>query len=228
MASDWGSAFAGQEVQYTLVLRNTRAPAADGVNDLNNVTISSRMPSNLEVQGATADRSGSDPTVTGNDILYQIASLKPGEGVEIAIRSRIRANVARGTLIVAQSQVQYTGLTQPIFSNIVTVQVVDQAPQATVAPTATPTAPPPTATATATSAPASPIASPQTVQLTPTVGRGTPTSTATAQPPAGGVQPDTEAPLPATNAGVPLAGLILLGLTLLTRTVRLHRSRERI
>jgi hypothetical protein len=38
----------------------------------------------------------------------------------------------------------------------------------------------------------------------------------------------TLVPLPATSTGVPLAGFVLLGLTLMIRTVRLHRAREQI
>jgi len=42
-------------------------------------------------------------------------------------------------------------------------------------------------------------------------------------------QPDgTLAPLPATSTGVPLAGFVMLGLTLIIRMVRLYRERERI
>jgi hypothetical protein len=36
------------------------------------------------------------------------------------------------------------------------------------------------------------------------------------------------APLPATSQGIPISGILLLGLTLLLRTVRLHRAQSRI
>ncbi|HMQ35226.1 MAG TPA: hypothetical protein PKD53_31195, partial [Chloroflexaceae bacterium] len=41
-------------------------------------------------------------------------------------------------------------------------------------------------------------------------------------------QPGPPAPLPETTAGVPLLGILLGGMTLLTRTWRLHRAKERI
>jgi hypothetical protein len=43
-----------------------------------------------------------------------------------------------------------------------------------------------------------------------------------------GATSSRKAPLPATSTGVPLAGLVLLGLTMVVRTVRLHRARERV
>jgi hypothetical protein len=39
---------------------------------------------------------------------------------------------------------------------------------------------------------------------------------------------DESAPLPDTSSGVPMAGVLLLGMTLLVRTVRLHRAKERL
>jgi hypothetical protein len=57
---------------------------------------------------------------------------------------------------------------------------------------------------------------------------GTVTATATPVPPAAGGQSGSQAPLPNTSAGIPFLGVLLLGATLLTRTIRLHRARERI
>jgi hypothetical protein len=48
------------------------------------------------------------------------------------------------------------------------------------------------------------------------------------EPEATVTEEDEEAPLPATSTGVPLAGLVLLGMTLLVRTIRIKRSRERL
>jgi uncharacterized repeat protein (TIGR01451 family) len=232
MASDWGSARPGQEVEYILVLRNERPQDASGVNDLRNVVVNSRMPANLEVQGATADRQG-DPTVNGNDIEYTIDRLQPGEGIEITVRTAIKQDVSRGTLIVSQGQVNYNSLTQPIFSNIVTVQVVDAPapPTNTASPVATPTntvSPVPTETPTNTASPA-PTETP-TQSAAGARGR-LPAGATTVTPtivPAGGAPAGGQADLPATNSGVPLMGFVLLGATLLIRTYRLHRARERI
>jgi len=221
LASDWGSAYPGQQVNFTLVVRNTRPPVADGSSTLRNITVRSTLPTNLEVLGARADR-GVDPTVSGNDVTYTLDQLQPGEGVEITIPTRIRPDVTAGTLIVVQGQLFYAGLAPaPLFSNIVSVQVVGaaQPPTAPIAQQVTPTAAPyppprsPTAARTATSGPTATSA--PTATPLPTI--------ALAPPPA-----PPPAPLPETSAGVPLLGVMLLGGTLLTRTIRLHRARSRL
>jgi uncharacterized repeat protein (TIGR01451 family) len=245
IASDWGSATTNQEVKYTIALQNTRSGAGSG--DLNNLVLRSTLPSNLEVIGATSDRGG-DPQVTGNDIQLQLAALRPGETVEISVRTRIKPNVARGTLIVSQAQANYTGLSLPLFSNVVTVLVVDAAPTSaatTVAQAVTDTPYPGPATTTAQIVATGSVTS---VAATNTVGATTPTSTvggqlnqaatatsavASATPqrtlPTATVAPASpQAPLPNTSTGVPLLGFGLLGLTMLVRTVRLKRARERI
>ena len=223
LASDWGSAYPGQQVNFTLVVRNTRPPVADGSSTLRNITVRSALPTNLEVLGARADR-GVDPTVSGNDVTYTLDQLQPGEGVEITIPTRIRPDVTAGTLIVVQGQLFYAGLAPaPLFSNIVSVQVVGaaQPPTAPIAQQVTPTAAPyppprsPTAARTATSGPTATSA--PTATPLPTI------ASASAPPPA-----PPPAPLPETSAGVPLLGVMLLGGTLLTRTIRLHRARSRL
>ncbi|MFQ3663231.1 MAG: hypothetical protein SNJ69_12645 [Chloroflexaceae bacterium] len=222
LASDWGSAYPGQQVNFTLVVRNTRPPAADGTGTLRNITVRSAMPANLEVLGARADR-GVDPTISGNDVNYTLDQLQPGEGVEITVATRIRPDVTAGTLIVVQGQLFYDGLAPaPLFSNIVSVQVVGaaQPPTAPIAQQVTPTTAPyppprsPTVARTATGAP--------TATSVPTA-TPLPTIAAVAPPPA-----PPPAPLPETSAGVPLLGIMLLGGTLLTRTIRLHRARSRL
>lgn len=226
IASDWGSAYPGQQVNFTIVVRNTRAAAAGGANAVRNVTVTSALPSNVQVIGARADR-GSDPSVAGNDVSYSIAQLQPGEGVEITVATQIRSNVTIGTLLVAQAQLRYEGLAQAAFSNIVSVQVVGNAQ-------------PPTAAAVGGTAVAQ-QASPTTgAYPAPTTGTAVRTATAgTTTTPSAVVQqpsavptavrpPAQPAPLPDTSTGVPLLGIALLGSTLLTRTWRLHRARNRI
>ncbi|MCS6883355.1 MAG: hypothetical protein RMK84_19880 [Oscillochloridaceae bacterium] len=220
LASDWGSAYPGQQVNFTLVVRNTRPPAADGANTLRNLTVRSTLPANLEVLGARADR-GVDPAVSGNDVNYTLDQLQSGEGVEITIPTRVRPDVLAGTLIVVQGQLLYDGLSPaPLFSNIVSVQVVGAVQPPTppiaqqVTPTAVPYPPPrsPTPARTATAAP--------TATSAPTA---TPRPTVAPAPPS-----PPPAPLPETSAGVPFLGIMLLGGTLLTRTIRLHRARSRL
>jgi hypothetical protein len=246
MSSDWGSTFAGDEVQYTIVLRNINPPANDGSNDLNNITIQSTFPPNLEVQGALTDR-GQDPNVAGNTIEFTLSELKPSETVEITIDTRIKPGVERGTLIVTQARATYDDLEQLIYSNIVTVLVVDEFQAATATTTATPAATrraattiTPTGTGVAGGTRAgsptvtgTPLAYPAPTGATPT---SEPLLDTTAEPTAteavagGAAEPeaDAEAPLPATSTGVPMAGILLFGLTLFVRQIRLHRERERI
>jgi hypothetical protein len=143
--------------------------------------------------------------------------------------------VAAGTLLVVQAQANQRDLSRPVFSNISTVLVVGGQQVATA--TATGTRAPatltasvvsPTAGTTATSAPAT-----ATATATPDIvlGGGAPpavTTTPTTTPPAAGGASGGQAPLPNTSAGIPCLGVLLLGATLLTRTIRLHRARERL
>jgi hypothetical protein len=86
--------------------------------------------------------------------------------------------------------------------------------------------------ATATNTPVSitlvPSATPSVVPTA--VPSPTPTSqvvSSQSQPAAGGAG-GAPAPLPATSQGIPISGILLLGLTLLLRTVRIHRAQSRI
>ena len=229
LASDWGSAYAGQDIVFTIVLGNTH-PA----QTVSAVSLRSVMPSNLQVLGANASR-GADPTINGQTVTYLVPDLAPGERVEVTITTRIRSDVAAGTLLVVQAQANQRDLSRPVFSNISTVLVVGGQQIATVTATATrapatltATVVSPTAGTTATSAPAM-----ATATTTPDIvlGGGAPpavTTTPTTTPPAAGGASGGQVPLPNTSAGIPLLGVLLLGATLLTRTIRLHRARERL
>jgi hypothetical protein len=227
LTSDWGSAYADQDIVFTIVLGNTHP-----TQTVSAVNVRSVMPSNLRILSASASR-GTDPTINGQTVSYVAPDLAPGERIEINIATRIRPNVATGTLLVVQAQATYRELNRPVFSNISTVLVVGEQQAATatatlapvVSPTFTTTAVPVTATLTL-----SPVA---TATATPSVVLGSGSSaTATATPSATvvvvGGQTGGTAPLPNTSAGIPFLGVLLLGATLLTRTIRLHRARERI
>jgi uncharacterized repeat protein (TIGR01451 family) len=214
MASDWGSAFAGQEVNYVIAVRNTRTSGA-----MNNLVITSGLPENLTILEAKSARG--DPKVAGNQVTFGLDALGPGEGVEIAIRVKIKDTVAVGTRIVAQAELTYAGLALPARSNLVTVLIVGNAlgpaAQASTATATTTRTAGATATATGTTAPsATPLPT-----NTPSATAAPPTPTAVG--PAGGTTP-----LPNTSSGVPIFGFALLGMTLMVRTVRLHRAQSRI
>lgn len=212
---------------FTIVLGNTH-PA----QTVSAVSLRSVMPSNLQVLGANASR-GADPTINGQTVTYLAPDLAPGERVEVTIATRIRSDVAAGTLLVVQAQANQRDLSRPVFSNISTVLVVGGQQVATATATRAPatltaTVVSPTAGTTATSAPAT-----ATATATPDIvlGGGAPpaaTATLTTTPPAAGGASGGQAPLPNTSAGIPFLGVLLLGATLLTRTIRLHRARERI
>lgn len=207
MASDWGSAFAGQEVNYVIAFRNTQK-----TGDLKNVQIASSLPANLQILGQKSDVG--EPQVQGNLVTLKLAALAPDKGVEIAIRAKIRDNIEAGTRLVSQAEATYDGLVQPLRSNVVTVLIVGS--PGPVAQAATPAS---SATAAATPAPATP-----TSTALPSA-----TLAATSQPVATVAPTSKPAPeLPNTSTGVPISGFALLGLTLLLRTVRLHRSQTRI
>ncbi|HMO56558.1 MAG TPA: hypothetical protein PKC19_04315 [Roseiflexaceae bacterium] len=226
MASDWGSAFRDQELTYVIALINDRP--GDAVRDL---AITSELPANLEVvavkvANADAPAGVSDPQLQGNSIRLGVGELKRGERIEIAITARVRSDVAVGTRIVSQSELSFAGLTLPIYSNIVTVLVVGPPAAAQGVETETPT-PTGTTEPTATGEPNA------TADVTATPdATGTPepkaADQATATPGIVAQAPASSPQLPNTSSGVPLAGFALLGLTLLTRTVRIHRDQTRV
>lgn len=228
LTSDWGSAYADQDIVFTIVLGNTHP-----TQTVSAVNVRSVMPSNLRILSASASR-GTDPTINGQTVSYVAPDLAPGERIEINIATRIRPNVATGTLLVVQAQATYRELNRPVFSNISTVLVVGEqqvaTETATLAPIISPTFTATTVTVTSTpTASAVPTATVTTGTTGVVLGGGTSaTATPSAASPVAGGQTGGTAPLPNTSAGIPFLGVLLLGATLLTRTIRLHRARERI
>ncbi len=225
LTSDWGSAYADQDIVFTIVLGNTHP-----TQTVSAVNVRSVMPSNLRILSASASR-GTDPTINGQTVSYVAPDLAPGERIEINIATRIGPNVATGTLLVVQAQATYRELNRPVFSNISTVLVVGEQQPATATATLAPVISP-TFTATTVTVTSTPTASavPTATATTGVVlGGGTSaTATPSAASPVAGGQTGGTAPLPNTSAGIPFLGVLLLGATLLTRTIRLHRARERI
>jgi hypothetical protein len=227
MQSDWGSAFPKQDVNYVIAAQNTRASG-----DMRDLRISAAMPANLEVLSASASYgtdprfTNVDPAVAGNNVSLKLDNLKPGEQVIIAIKTRVRASVAIGTRIVSQAELTFTGIKLPAYSNIVTVLIVGAAPTQVALVQATTTVTPtlalsmtatPSATATATMT-ATPPPSPTSV----------PAPTALPPASAAGAAAPPRAPLPETSTGVPIFGFVLLGMTMMLRTMRVHRAQSRI
>jgi hypothetical protein len=225
MQSDWGSAFPKQEVNYVIAAQHTR--------DMRNLQIVSTLPANLVVVGASASYGRDpnlkhvDPIVAGNQVSLKLDSLRAGEQVFVTIKTRVQDGVDAGTRIISQAQLTYTGISSAAFSNIVTVLVVGAAPtqvtavqQATIAATAAAQAA--TASATASATMTAVATATETPQPSP-ADTPAPSPTATA-----GTQPPSSAPLPDTSTGVPISGFALLGLTLMLRTVRVHRAQSRI
>jgi hypothetical protein len=222
MQSDWGSAFPSQEINYVIAAQNTRASG-----DMRDLRISAAMPANLDVLSASASYgtdprfTNVDPAVAGNNVSLKLDNLRPGEQVIIAIKTRVKAGVAVGTRIVSQAELTFTGIKLPAYSNIVTVLIVGAAPtQAALlqAASATSTLPPtPSATATA-SVTATPPASPTSA----------PAPSASPPANAAGAAATPRAPLPETSTGVPIFGFVLLGMTMMLRTVRVHRAQSRL
>ncbi len=224
-ASDWGSAYPEQQVGFTFVVQNSRPPESTGANDLVDLQFTGRLPNNLELLGTRANR-GAEPQIGAQEVVHYLERLPPGERLELSITTKIRPQVAAGTLLITQGQLSYAGLAQALFSNIVALEVVSARPPAEAllmqiaaaypepsTPTASP--PPPTATA----PPATLTAIPATV-IAPT-----PSTASLAAPPP---PPAPSTPLPHTQGMLPLVGILLLGSTLFTRTLRLHRARERL
>ena len=207
LGSDWGSAFPEQSLNYTIGARNTKA------DTIRQVVISISLPSNLELTGKPSSDRG-DPELSGNRVTMRLNELAAGQSIEITIPVRIKAGVAVDTRIVAQAEMTFAGLLTPIYSNIVPVLVVGKAGSTTATVQLSATV---QATVQASPQPTSAATVQATVQASP---QPTSPSTAVATP------SDTQ--LPNTSTGIPLSGLALLGMTLMVRTVRLHRAQTRI
>ena len=222
-ASDWGSAYPEQQVGFTFIVQNSRPTEPTGANDLTDLQLTGRLPNNLELLGTSANR-GSDPQLRGQDVVHYLDRLRPGESLELSMMTKIRPQVAAGTLLIAQGQLSYAGLDQARFSNIVAIQVVSARPPAEALLMQIAAAYPEPATPTASPLPPTATAPPPTLTATlvATVAP-TPSTAPLAVPP-----PAQPTPLPQTRGMLPLVGMLLLGSTLFTRTLRLHRARGRL
>jgi uncharacterized repeat protein (TIGR01451 family) len=226
MGSDWGSAFTNQEINYDILFQNTRE---SGV--INNLSIISALPDNLQFVSATggygpdlSTLTSIDPKVLGSEISLTLSELNRGQWVKISIKTKVKDGVATGARIVSQAEATFDGLavpvrTKPVYVLIVGSELGPSLPQIQGAgPSATP-APSPTALPTDT-----PSAVPTAVpSATPT-----PLAVSDLSQPATAGAAVSAAPLPATSQGIPISGVLLLGLTLLLRTVRIHRAQSRI
>jgi hypothetical protein len=243
MQSDWGSAFPDQELTYVIAAQNLHTEG-----ELTDVRIRSQLPNNLEVLGATASYGQDpslvsiDPSVMGNEVVLRLDSFKAGDQAFITINARVKANTQSGSQIISQAELTHSDLMLSNYSNMVSVLVVGNNPiMATAAPTATPD---PLATPTE-EADATPEAT-EEADIAPAGDEATetPEPTATAEEEDGDgasaqnreqpAQPEattpavTDAALPETSAGIPILGFVMLGMTMMLRTVRLHRAQNRI
>jgi hypothetical protein len=230
MQSDWGSAFPKQQVNYVIAAQNIRTEG-----DMRNLRIRTMMPANLEVVSASASY-GVDPAlksvdavVAGNEVSLKLDALKPGEQVFIAIQTRVKEGATIGSQIVSQAELTFTDIKSTAFSNFVSVLVVGAPPtsqvslaQAQITPTATTRPPSPTAAASAT-----PGASPSATSAPSPSPTNAPSPSPT-RAAAGGARPPTSVPLPETSTGVPIFGFAMLGMTMMLRTIRLHRAQSRL
>ncbi len=219
-----------QQVNYVIAAQNIRAEG-----DMRNLRIRSMMPANLEVVSASASY-GIDPAlksvdavVAGNEVSLKLDTLKPGEQVFIAIQTRVKEGATVGSQIVSQAELTFTDIRSMAFSNFVSVLVVGAPPtaqvslaQAQITPTTTTRPPSPTTAASAT-----PGASPSATSAPSPSPTNAPSPSPT-KAAAGGVKPPTSVPLPETSTGVPIFGFAMLGMTMMLRTIRIHRAQSRI
>jgi hypothetical protein len=198
---------------------------------INNLAIVSALPDNLQFVSASAGYgpdlstlTSIDPKVVGSEISLALNELNRGQWVKISIKTKVKDAVATGARIVSQAEATFDGLGLPVRTKPVYVLIVgsELGPSLPLIQGGTPSV---------TSAP-SPTAPPS---ATPSVA---PTAVPSATPAPIGVTDQSisaaggtvvaPAPLPATSQGIPISGILLLGLTLLLRTVRLHRAQSRI
>src|SRR5262249_52281089 len=140
--SDWGSAFAGQDVVFRIRFQNLRAK-----DTINNLQISTQLPDNVVITGQ--DGVLGEPQRQGNLVTMKVAALQPQQETVITIRTKIKDDVEAGTRLIGQAEATYDGLALPLRSNIATILIVGSvlgplqanvqaaSPSATTAATAT-------------------------------------------------------------------------------------------
>jgi len=230
MGSDWGSAFTSQEINYDILFQNTRE---SGV--INNLSIISALPSNLLFVSASAVHgpdlndpstlTSIDPRVVGSEVALKLSKLKRGWYLKISIKTKVKDLVATGARIVSQAEATFDGSPLTVRTKPVYVLVVgsDLGPSLPLIQGGTPSV---------TTVPSATVLPSATASTAPTaIPSATPTSAGASDQsisPSTGGPNVAPAPLPATSQGIPISGILLLGLTLLLRTVRIHRAQERI
>ena len=207
--SDWGSRFAGESLTYTITVISPTGTLTGG--SLRDVIVTDQLPANLEVNGSIkVSDQNARVEQQGNQITVRVGTLPAGQTLTIMIPVKIKGDVAAQTRIVNQAQLRYNGFTDPVYSNIASVLVVGNAP-------------PLTATAIAKGEIGGlATANPPTV----TQGQTGVGGVGTAQPSGTGAGVGTTNP--ATSTGIPLAGFVLFGLTLLIHNIRVRREMTRI
>jgi hypothetical protein len=143
--------------------------------------------------------------------------LAPGDAAVIVIGARVRDGIFLPT-IANQASLRYSTLTGAIYSNVTEIRVNGiQQP----APTASAASTPGTAAAKVTAVPSpTPVAAgASTTQSTAAVPSATPIPSTTAPT-------DLGTQLPTTSGGIPLGGIVLLGLTLLLHSLRIRHKRS--
>lgn len=211
--SDWGQVFVGDTFEFVVTLQNAGADAGGSLPiSPNSRRTKLNAPENAPpvkdvvitdelnpvFEIIEASGTGLSVKTDGQKVEATRATLAGGELVTLRIKVRAKPVDVNGKSVLNQASLRYTGTNNTIFSNVVAVKIMER-----VAPTATPvpTDVPPTAT-------------PE------------PIAPAGGTPPA--VTPDLGNELPETSDGTPVAGFVLLGLTLLLHSIRAHRARVRI
>lgn len=214
LSSDWGQVFVGDTVTFVVTLQNA-GNEAGGSSPLRARARAAKLEAlqaappvhdvlitqqlNPNFELLEASGPGLSVTTDGQKIEARRDMLAGGETVELMIKARARDIGAAPLTTVNQAQLIYRDAEHPLFSNVVDVVIMPKA-----LPTATPVLPAP------------------------------PTSTTEPLMTAAGAAPVITPPqelgesLPQTSGGTPLAGVVLLGLTLLLHSIRVHRARVRI
>jgi hypothetical protein len=195
----------GGALTFILTLQNHQRDSS-----IDDVVIQGVFSDALSLQGAAA--AAGVVRVSGQVVSLELDRLGAGQTLRLQVDASVRSKVPVGTILEQQGTAQSAGA-EKVFSNLVRIEVIGEAGAAVDEPTAPGVEPT-----------LAPDVAPTVPGLQPTAVGG-PEGPAPAIPPAGPGELGSE--IPYTGAGLPVAGVVLGGVVLVARQMRLRWAGRR-